>query len=332
MSNSSARIIALASYLPEKTLSNSDLEKIVDTNDEWIVARTGIKERRVAEKDEGSAAMGAKAAQKLLAKLNRSPESVDLILVATMTPDFLAPSNAALIQSMIRAHQAAAVDFQAACTGFVYGLSIAKAFIESKLYRSVLLVATEKMTSFVDYTDRNTCILFGDGASAALIEAEGSGLLIDAVSLGADGDNPKLAWIPAGGALSPPTLETLQAKAHFFKMEGKELFRHAVRRMAAAARECLAKSQHTESEISWIVPHQANARIIDAVGKTFSIDPNRVYRTVHKYGNTSASSIAIALDELMQEHPIQTGELILLAAFGAGLTWGAVILKKVEAT
>lgn len=329
MQSSSARIVAIASYLPEKILSNLDLEKIVDTSDEWITTRTGIKERRVAEKGEGSAAMGAEAAKRLLAKINRSADSIDLILVATMTPDFLAPSNAALIQSMLHATRAAAFDFQAACTGFVYGLSIAKAFIEAKVYRSVLLIATEKMTSFIDYADRNTCILFGDGASAALIEAKGSGLLIDSVCLGADGENPKLAWIPAGGALHPPSIETIQAKEHFFKMEGKELFKHAVRRMAAAARECLARSQLSESDISWIVPHQANARIIDAVGKTFSIDPKRVYRTIHKYGNTSASSIAIALDELLQEHELKANELILLAAFGAGLTWGAATLKKI---
>lgn len=324
-----ARIRGMASYLPEKILTNQDLERLVETSDEWIVSRTGIKERRVAAEDQGSADLGARAADKLLKEKNIDPETIDMILVATMTPDYLAPSNAALIQANLKATHAAAVDFQAACSGFLYGLSLAKAYIESGMYKRVLLIATEKMTSFVDYKDRNTCVLFGDGASAALIEGEGEGLLIESISLGADGANPEIAWIPAGGSLKPTSAQTMEDGGHFFKMQGKELFRHAVRRMSSAAENCLKQSNVQESELSWIVPHQANARIIDAVAKSFSVDPSLVYRTIHKYGNTSASSVAIALDELVREQPLDKNALILLVAFGAGLTWGASILKKV---
>lgn len=323
-----ASLVALASYLPEHVMTNADLEKMVETSDEWIVSRTGIKERRIAGADETTATMGAKAAEKLLAQLGKSVDEIDLILVATMTPDYLAPSTAALIQSSLGAKRAAAMDVQAACSGFLYGLQTSKAFVESGIYKNVLFISSEKMSAFIDYTDRNTCVLFGDGASAAWISGENKGLRIESVSLGADGDYPTLAWVPAGGAKRPPTLETVQERAHFFKMEGKELFKHAVRRMASAAEECLKANDTALSEIRWIVPHQANARILDAVAKAFELDPSAVYRTVQKYGNTSASSIPIALGELVEENNLPAGEPILLVAFGAGLTWGAALLRK----
>lgn len=323
-----ARIVGLASYLPEQVLTNQELEKLVETSDEWILSRTGIRERRIAAPSQGSAEMGALAARKLLDEQGVDPTTIDMILVATMTPDYLAPSTAALIQSKLGASQSAALDLQAACTGFLYGLSVAKAFIESGMYQRILLIASEKMSSFIDYQDRNTCVLFGDGASSALIEGKGEGLAIESICLGADGDNPEIAWIPAGGSLHPVNASTLAKRDHYFKMQGKELFRHAVRRMSASAASCLKQKNIEESKLKWIVPHQANARIIDAVAKSFAVDPSIVYRTVEKYGNTSASSIAIALDELLREKPIEMGELILLVAFGAGLTWGAAILKK----
>lgn len=323
-----ASLIALATYLPSRVMTNSDLEKLVDTSDEWIVSRTGIKERRIAAADESSADMGAKAAQRLLDKLEKSSNDVELILVATMTPDYLAPSNAALIQSKIGAQKVPAMDVQAACTGFLYGLSVAKAFVESGMYKNVLFIATEKMSSFIDYQDRNTCVLFGDGASAAWIEAKDEGFAIESVALGADGDHPFLAYVPAGGSKTPATEETIKEKGHFFKMEGKELFKHAVRRMSGSAQSCLTANHLHESDISWIVPHQANLRILDAVAKAFEIDPSRVYKTVHKYGNTSASSLPIALEELIDQQPIKKGEWILLTAFGAGLTWGSSLIRK----
>lgn len=326
--NNAACLVDLSSYLPKRVLSNSDLEKLVETSDEWILTRTGIKERRIAEPDESSAEMGAKAAQTLLKKLGKSSEEVDFILVATMTPDYLAPSNAALIQSLIGAKNTPSMDLQAACSGFLYGLSVAKSFVESGLYKNVLFIATEKMSAFVDYKDRNTCVLFGDGASAAWIAHSNEGYSIQSVSLGADGDHPFLAYVPAGGVKRPTSEETLKESAHFFKMEGKELFKHAVRRMVSSAQTCLEENRLNESDISWVVPHQANLRILDAVSKAFAVDPSRVYKTIHKYGNTSASSLPIALEELLREETIHKGEWILLTAFGAGLTWGSSLIRK----
>lgn len=323
-----ASLIALATYLPSRILTNSELEKLVETSDEWIVSRTGIKERRIAAADESSADMGAKAALRLLEKLGKTSDEVELVLVATMTPDYLAPSNAALIQSKIGAQKVPAMDLQAACSGFLYGLSVAKAFVESCMYKNVLFVATEKMSSFVDYQDRNTCVLFGDGASASWIEAKNEGYAIESVALGADGDHPFIAYVPAGGSKTPATEESVRNKEHFFKMEGKELFKHAVRRMASSSQNCLDANHLKESDISWIVPHQANLRILDAVAKAFDVDPARVYKTIHKYGNTSASSLPIALEELLDQQPIKKGEWILLTAFGAGLTWGSSLIRK----
>lgn len=323
-----ARIIGLGSYLPEKVLTNSDLEKMVETSDEWIVSRTGMKERRLAGMAEFASDMGANAATKALENASISSTAIDLILVATMTPDYISPSTAALIQASLKATNAAAVDIQAACSGYLYGLSVAKAYIESGLYKNILLIASEKMSSFIDYEDRNTCVLFGDGAAAAVISGEGKGFLIETVCLGADGTLAELLFIPAGGTRNPATPETLAKRMHFMKMNGKELFKHAVRRMISAAMDCLNKSGLKKEDISWLVPHQANARIIDSIADTLSIPLDKVYKTLHKYGNTSASSMGIALDELTQEHQIQPEEHLLLVAFGGGLTWGAALLKK----
>lgn len=325
-----ARIIGSSSYLPDQVLTNFDLEKMVDTSDEWIVSRTGMKERRIAAKDESTSDMGAKAALNVLQQTQIPASKVDLILVVTMTPDYISPSTAALIQAKIGATQAAAVDLQAACSGYLYGLSVAKAYIESGLYQTVLLVASEKMSAFMDYQDRNTCVLFGDGAGACLITPKGSGLAIGHVSLGADGCLSDLIMIPAGGAKNPATLETVQNGAHFFRMQGKEVFKHAVRRMASAARECMKKQGIEEKEISWLIPHQANIRILEALSKQFSIPSERVYKTIHKYGNTSGSSVAIALEELTRLHTISLGEHLLLVVFGGGLTWGATILTQID--
>lgn len=325
-----AKIIGLGSYLPEKVLANSDLEKLVDTSDEWIVSRTGMKERRLARADEFPSDMGAAAAEKALTHAGISATQIDLILVATMTPDYLCPSTAALIQTKLKAHQAAAIDVQAACTGYLYGLSMAKAYIESGIYQHVLVIATEKMSAFIDYTDRNTCVLFGDGASAAVVAHEGKGFIIDTVCLGADGELAQLLMIPAGGSRLPGSVESVNEKMHSVKMMGKEIFKHAVRRMESAARQCLEKAGFKESQMSWLVPHQANSRIIDAIAKQMHIPEAKVYKTVHKYGNTSASSIAIALEELQSEHSISHGEHLLLVAFGGGLTWGAMVLTKKE--
>jgi len=324
-----ARIIGMGSYLPSKILSNADLEKMVDTNDEWIFSRTGIKERRLAGETEYTSEMGAKAALKALENAGVAVEEIDIVLVASMTPDYISPSTAVIIQRLIGAKNAAAMDLQAACTGFIYGLSMAKAYIESGMYKNVLLIASEKMSAFVDYEDRNTCVLFGDGASAAVISKEHSGLSIDAICLGADGEMAELLYIPAGGSRQPSSTASLENRQHYIKMEGKELFKHAVRQMAGASKECLAKAGLSDTDISWLIPHQANVRIMDAVAKNFSMPKEKVFKTIDKYGNTSASSIAIALDELQQQYDIQKGEHLLLVAFGAGLTWGASVLTKI---
>lgn len=321
-----ARIIGTGRYLPEKILSNSDLEKIVDTTDEWIVTRTGMKERRIARSDEFTSDMGFHAAEKALASAGIAPGQIDLILFATITPDYPFPSTSCLIQARLKAVNAAAFDLQAACTGYIYALSQAKAYIESGLYRNILIVASEKLSTIVDYKDRNTCVLFGDGASACVVSNQGSGLVLRDICLGADGELAGLLCLPAGGSRKPASQETLSAREHYLRMEGKEVFKHAVRRMESASKQCLDRAGLKESDISWLVPHQANMRIIEAIAKRFEVPSERVFLTIHKYGNTSASSVGIALDELLMTHEVKPGENILLTAFGAGLAWGASVL------
>jgi 3-oxoacyl-[acyl-carrier-protein] synthase-3 len=307
-------------------LTNQDLEKMVDTNDEWIVSRTGMKERRIARLDESTSDMGLASAKKALEASKIPAESLDLILFATFSPDFLFPSTACLIQTQLGALKAAAMDVQAACTGYLYVLGMAKAFIESGIYKNVLIVAADKVSGVINYKDRNTCVLFGDGASAAVISSEGKGLAIRDVSLGSDGEQAKLLIVPAGGSRQPITQEIIDCNLHYFQMEGKEVFKHAVRRMESASKEAIEKAGLKEEEITWLIPHQANMRIIEALAKRFQVPMEKVFVTIHKYGNTSASSVGIALDELMRQNTVQKGENILLTAFGAGLTWGASIV------
>lgn len=321
-----AKIIGTGSYLPKRVLSNADLEKIVDTNDEWIVSRTGMRERRIAEKDEFTSDMGIEAAKLAIQKAGIKAQDIDLVLVATLTPDYVFPSTACIIQSRLGL-EAAAMDIQAACSGYIYGLSIAKAFIEAGLYKNILIVAAEKLSSIVDYEDRGTCVLFGDGASACVVSSEGKGLVVRDVVLGSDGDLTEILKMPGGGSRNPATQETVDQRMHYIKMEGREVFKHAVRRMESSSKECIEKAGLQESDISWLVPHQANNRIIEAIAKRFQVPNERVYVTVDKYGNTSASAIGIALDELLNEQTIASGENILLTAFGAGLTWGSTVLS-----
>lgn len=321
-----AKIIGTGSYVPRKILTNQDLEKLVDTSDEWITTRTGMKERRIAKKDEFTSDMGLQAAKRALKAAKLKAESLDLILVATLTPDYIFPSTACLIQSQLKAVNAAAVDLQAACTGYIYALSMAKAFIESGIYKNILIVASEKLSSIVNYKDRNTCVLFGDGASACVVSDAGKGFWIRNSCLGSDGEQTEILQMPAGGCRMPASAETICQDLHTIKMGGKEVFKHAVRRMESSSKECLDKAGMKEDEISWIVPHQANMRIIEAIAKRFQVPMERVYITIHKYGNTSASSVGIALDELLKEKKVGKGEHLLLTAFGAGLTWGSTIL------
>lgn len=329
-SKRTARITAFGSYLPEKILSNRDLEQMVDTSDEWIFSRTGMRERRIAAADEACSDMAIRAAKEALKERATTPEELDLILVATSTPDHLMPNTASIVQAGIGAVKAAAFDLSVACTGFIYGLSVAKAYIESGIYKNILLIAVDKMSAFVDYEDRNTCVLFGDAASAVLIQAAGSGYRLDSISLGADGTLAGLIIIPAGGSRLPCTADTLKEKSHTFRMSGKEVFKHAVRRMNQSAQDCLKAAQLEQKQISWLISHQANERIIDALAKNFDVPPERVGKTVHKYGNTSAPSLAVTLEEVVHAYPIQEGEHLLLVAFGSGLTWGAAILTRIQ--
>ncbi|MBS3904550.1 MAG: ketoacyl-ACP synthase III [Simkania sp.] len=325
-----ARIVATGSYVPERILTNEDLEKMVDTSAEWIWTRTGMKERRIAAEGQFTSDMGYEAAKRSLEKAKISAQEIDLILFATLTPDYLFPSTACLLQARLGATGSAALDIQAACTGYLYGLSLAKALIESGAYRTVLLVAAEKLSSIVNYTDRNTCVLFGDGAAACVIRGEGPGFLIHNVTLGADGEQAELLVLPAGGSKRPASQETIASGLHYIKMEGKEVFKHAVRRMEMASKETLVQSGFTESSLGWMIPHQANIRIIEALAKRFELPMDKVYMTLHKYGNTSASSLGIALDEFCSEITPIPKAPILLTAFGAGLTWGACVLTHGE--
>jgi 3-oxoacyl-[acyl-carrier-protein] synthase-3 len=326
--NCKARVIGTGSYLPEKVLTNRDLERMVETSDEWIVSRTGMKERRIARADEYTSTMGIEAAKGALQEAKLAPEEIDLILVATLTPDYIFPSTACLIQTALGAKKAVAFDLQAACSGYLYALSMAKAYVESGIYQNVLVIASEKLSSITNYKDRSTCILFGDGAAACVVSLKGSGLTIESIQLGADGEQAELLMMPGGGSRNPSTAETVAQDMHFIKMAGNEVFKHAVRRMEAACKDCLDRLKMIETDVSWLIPHQANLRIIDAIARRFEhLPPERIFKTVQKYGNTSASSVGIALDELLKMHPVRAGENVMLTAFGGGFTWGAAILR-----
>ncbi|MCH9612511.1 MAG: 3-oxoacyl-[acyl-carrier-protein] synthase 3 [Chlamydiia bacterium] len=317
-------------YLPERILTNADLEKMVDTSDEWIYTRTGMKARRIAAEDEFPSTMGAKAAINALEEAQIGADEVDLIICATLTPDYIFPSTACLIQEQIGAKNASAFDFQAACTGFVYALSIAKAFVESGVHKNVLLVATEKLSSIIDYTDRTTCVLFGDGAAAAVISSEkspGVNLKINRVFQGADGALADRLILPGGGSRVPPSIESVERGDHFLKMEGKEVFKHAVRKMKDVSVQAVEENGFELADISYLVSHQANVRIINAVAERCQIPKEKVKMTIEKYGNTSASSIGLCLCDMQEKSELKDGDHLLLCAFGAGLTWGATVLS-----
>lgn len=327
-----ARIVGMGSYLPKRILTNSDIEKLVESSDEWIVQRTGISERRIADDEETTSYMGFEAAKIALEKSGIPINEIGLILVATMSGDYKCPGTAPLIQQLLGAKKAAAVDVQAACSGHLCALSIAKAYIEAGLYRHVLVISSEKMSSVINYQDRGTCILFGDGASAAVVSGKGAGYRINHVVLGSDGEYSELIIIPGGGCKKPFSPEVMDQNLHYLKMDGKEVFKHAVRRMIAACNECMELSGLTKDQFSWLVPHQANERIIDAIARGMDFPNEKIFKTVHKYGNTSAPSVAISMDELTQEADIKEGEHLLLTVFGAGLSWGAATLTAINHT
>ena len=320
-------ITGVGSYVPERILTNADLEKRVDTSDEWITTRTGIKQRRLAADNEFTSDMAAKAATRAMQKAGVTPDQLDLIIVATITPDMVFPSTACLVQRKIGAGRVAAFDLEAACSGFIYGLEIAQQFIMSRTYDTVLVIGAEKLSSIVDWEDRNTCVLFGDGAGAAVLQnrPQAHGLLT--AVMGADGDKADLLFMPGGGSQCPATAASVASRLHYLRMEGKETFKNAVQAMQTAAEEALRRCEIDISRIKCIIPHQANRRIIDAVAERLGAKPEQMFINLDKYVNTSAASVAIALDEAVESGQVQRGELILLVVFGAGLTWGAAVIE-----
>lgn len=320
-------IAGVGSYVPTRVLTNSELEKMVDTSDEWITTRTGIKERRIAAKDEFTSDLAAHASRKAMQRAGVTGEQIDLIVVATITPDMPFPSTAALVQHKIGARRAAAFDLEAACSGFIYGLEVAQQFIMSRTYDTVLVIGAEKLSSIVDWNDRNTCVLFGDGAGAAVLRnrPDSHGLLT--AVMGADGSKADLLFMAAGGSRCPATTESVAGRQHYLRMEGKETFKNAVHAMQTAAEEALRRCELDISRIKLVLPHQANLRIIHAVGERLGARPEQLFINLHKYGNTSAASVAIALDEAAESGCLQRGDLLLLVVFGAGLTWGAAVIE-----
>jgi 3-oxoacyl-[acyl-carrier-protein] synthase-3 len=323
----SCSITGVGSYVPEKILTNAALEKMVETSDEWITTRTGIKERRVAAKDEFTSDMGAHAAQRAMKMAGVTGEQIDLIIVATVTPDMPFPATACFVQHKIGARRAAAFDLEAACSGFIYGLEVAQQFIMSRTYDTVLVIGAEKLSSIVDWKDRNTCVLFGDGAGAAILQNRPNSHGLLTAVMGADGEKADLLFMPGGGSRCPATADSVAAKLHYLQMEGRETFKNAVQAMCNAAQEALRRCELDISKIKCVIPHQANRRIIDVVGERLGATPEQFFVNLDKYGNTSAASVAIALDEAVAAKRIQRGDLVLLVVFGAGLTWGAAIIE-----
>lgn len=327
MTPRSVRITGWGAYVPERVLSNADLEKLVDTSDEWIRARTGIRERRVAAPHETTATLGAIAARRAIAVAGLSADDIDLIVVATLTPDYWMPSTAVLVKEAIGNTRAAAFDLMAACSGFVFGYVTADAFVRSGAARHVLVVGSELLTRFLDFTDRNTCILFGDGAGAVVLSAsdeEGGGLA--GSELTTDPDGAYMIWVPSGGSKSPPSAETARRGEHFIRMEGRETYRYATRTLASTALAAIDKAGWTPGDIDLYIPHQANIRIIESVARGLDLPSDRVFVNLDRYGNTSAASVAIALAEAVGSGRVKVGDRLLLVAFGAGFTSGAVAL------
>ncbi len=320
-------ITGVGSYVPSRILTNAELEKIVETSDDWITSRTGIKERRIAADDEFTSDLAAAAARAAIKNANLTAEQIDLIIVATVTPDMLLPSTACLVQQKIGAYRAAAFDIEAACSGFIYGLEIGQQFIMSRTYETVLVIGAEKLSSIIDWTDRNTCVLFGDGAGAAILQHRPNSHGLLTACMGADGSKAGLLSVPGGGSRCPATAQSVASRLHYLRMDGKETFKNAVNAMHAAAKESLRRCEISIADIKCIIPHQANQRIIDVVTERLEARPDQVFVNLAKYGNTSAASVAIALDEVVSSGRIERGDLILLIVFGAGLTWGAAVIE-----
>ncbi|MBG37986.1 MAG: 3-oxoacyl-ACP synthase [Flavobacteriales bacterium] len=320
-----AAITGIQGYVPEYILNNKELEKLVDTNDEWITTRTGIKERRILKGQKGSSEMGVKAIEGLLKKTNTSAKEIDLIICATVTPDMLFPSTACLMADRIGAGNICAFDISAACSGFLYALTTASKFIESGTYKKVIVVGCDKMSSIIDYTDRTTCVLFGDGAGAVLLEPNSNGFGIVDYILKSDGSGAEFLKMKAGGSLYPATHETVDAREHFVYQDGQPVFKKAVKSMADVSEEIMKKNNLSSDDIAWLVPHQANKRIIDATSRRMGVGDDKVMLNIERYGNTTAGTIPLCLWDW--ENQLKKGDNLILAAFGGGFTWGSIYLK-----
>ncbi|MEO0202107.1 MAG: beta-ketoacyl-ACP synthase III [candidate division WOR-3 bacterium] len=320
-----AKILAIGSYIPKNILTNSDLEMIVETSDEWITERSGIKERRIASKDETTSVIGYKSALKALEKANLGAKDIDLIICATNTPDMQFPATACLIAGLLNI-KVPCFDIQAGCPSPIYALEIARGLIESGLYKTILLVSSETLSRYLDWNDRSTCVLFGDGASSFILTRSNEPGIISSY-LSGDGNLGDLLKFPAGGSKEPTSIYTVKYRDHGVRMQGREVFRYAVSYMAESCIKVLEKANMKSDDIDWLVPHQANIRIIDATAEKLNISKERVYINIHKYGNTSAASIGIALDEMIESGLLKRGQNVLIVSFGAGFTWGSMIFK-----
>lgn len=321
-----AGITGIQGYVPDYILTNKELEKIVDTTDEWITSRTGIKERHILKgKDQGTSVIGIEAVKGLLKKTNTDPRDIDLLICATTTPDMLFPATANIISNAVGAKKAFSYDLQAACSGFLFALTTGSQFIETGKYKKVIVVGADKMSSIIDYTDRTTCIIFGDGGGAVLLEPtqDGTGI-IDSI-LHADGSGEPFLHMKAGGSRRPASAETLQAREHYVYQEGATVYKFAVTNMAEVAAEIMEKNELTAKEVNWLVPHQANKRIIDATANRMGIGEDKVMLNIHKYGNTTSGTIPLCLWDY--ESQLKKGDNLILAAFGGGFTWGSVYIK-----
>ncbi|CAM3825079.1 beta-ketoacyl-ACP synthase III [Flavobacterium cucumis] len=326
MSKITAAITAVGSYVPDFVLSNQVLETLVDTNDEWITTRTGIKERRLLkEEGQGTSFMAIKAAQNLLEKANLDPKDIDLVIMATATPDMPVASTGVYVATQIGATNAFAFDLQAACSSFLYGMSTASAYIASGKYKKVLLIGADKMSSIIDYTDRATCIIFGDGAGAVLFEPNTEGLGLQDEILKSDGIGREFLKIEAGGSILPPSEETVKNKQHFVFQDGKTVFKYAVSGMADVSEKIMQRNNLAHDDINWLVAHQANRRIIDATANRMELDESKVLINIQKYGNTTSATLPLLLSDF--ENQLKKGDNIIFAAFGGGFTWGAIYLK-----
>lgn len=322
-----SRVVGTGSAVPEKVLTNFDLEKTVDTTDEWITTRTGIKERRIAADDEYTSVFATRAAENALEMAGLTPMDLDLIIVATVTPDFPFPSTACLVQNNLKATKAAAFDISAACSGFLYGITVANSLIQSGMAKRALVIGAETLTRITDWTDRNSCVLFGDGAGAVILEAREGENGILAARIHSDGSYWELLHQPACGSRNPVSARVIDEKLAFIKMQGNEVFKLAVRAMEDAANEALAVMGFQTADVDLFIPHQANKRIIDAIGKRLGLEKDRVYVNLDRFGNTSAASIPLALDEANRSGRLKEGNIILLDSFGGGLTWASVLFR-----